>query len=133
MRWQITPLLYAFGLNAAARRPLRFLVAEPMARHGGSVEAYVSPEFTGGAPHGETGWMGRAGLRAYVPILDRGETLSWSAGGSYYRASAQPRSWGGAAVDVGLYTLFGTLGAVVTYSPGLTDRQLVATLNVRIF
>lgn len=47
LRWQVTPVLYSFGVNRR-KSPWRAFIAEPMVRQGGSVEAYVSPDAGGG-------------------------------------------------------------------------------------
>jgi hypothetical protein len=39
LRWQVTPLLYSFGI---AERPLRYFFVAPIARHSGSVELHAS-------------------------------------------------------------------------------------------
>ncbi|HKP61777.1 MAG TPA: hypothetical protein VJV78_33835 [Polyangiales bacterium] len=126
MRWQLTPLLYSFGIAA---RPFRSFVIAPIARHSGSVELHFSPEWACCAPDGDSGWLARAGLRVYLPLLEHGEVLSWSVGASgYYAADGF-----GPAGDLGIYTLFGVLGLTVTVSPLLSRREVIAALNIRYF
>ena len=126
LRWQITPVLYSFGI---AERPLRTFFVAPIARHSGSVELYVSPEWACCAPRGASGWLGRAGLRLYLPLAEHGERWSWSLGGSYYRAAGG----GGFAADLGVYTFNGVLGLLVTVSPALERREVMTSLNIRYF
>lgn len=128
LRWQLTPLLYSFGI---AERPLRLFYVTPIARHAGSIELHASPEWSCCAPHGEVSWLVRAGLRMYLPLIEHGEVLSWSLGGSYYRALGERD--GGLAGDLGIYTLFGVFGLHVTVSPLLPRRELVVALNIRYF
>lgn len=125
LRWQLTPLLYSFGVAA---RPWRTFVVSPIARLSGSVEVYVSPEWTCCAGGDRDGWLARGGLRAYFPLIEHGESLAWSVGVSHWRHSE-----GGIAFDLGLYTLFGGLGLNAMVSPGLEGRMYSLALNVRYF
>ncbi len=126
MRWQLTPLVYSFGVTA---RPWRALVIEPSARHSGSLELYGSPEWACCAPGARSSWIGRAGIRLYLPLIERGESLSWSFGGSYYHTS----TGGGGSVELGSYTLSGVLGISLMFSPALSQREFIAALSVRYF
>lgn len=126
LRWQLTPLLYSFGI---AERPVRSFLVSPIARHSGSVELHVSPEWACCAPGDDHGWLARAGVRVYFPWLEHGEVLSWSIGASgYYAADGV-----GPAGDIGIYTLFGSLGLTLTVSPLLSQREVITALNVRYF
>ena len=125
-RWQITPFIYSFNV---AERPVRAFVIEPVARHSGAIEVYASPEWACCAPNDGTGWLARAGARLYLPIVGRGETLSWSIGGSYYRASGGD----GAAIEMGAYVLFGAIGLTVTVSPTLEHREVINALTLHYF
>jgi len=126
VRWQITPLLYSFGVTA---RPWRSFVIEPIARHSGSIELYGSPEWACCAPGGHTSWLGRGGARLYLPLIEHGESLSWSLGGSYYRATGG----GGGAAELGIYTISGVFGLTVTVSPTLFRREVITALSIRYF
>lgn len=126
LRWQVTPLLYSFGI---AKRPWRTFVVAPIARLSGSVELFVSPEWTCCAGGDRDGWLARGGLRAYFPLIEHGESLAWSLGASHWRNSDD----GGVAFDVGLYSLFGVLGLNAMVSPGLRGRTYSLALSVRYF
>jgi hypothetical protein len=126
VRWQITPLLYSFGVTA---HPWRAFVIEPIVRHAGSIELYGSPEWACCAPSGHTSWLGRGGARVYLPLIERGETLSWSFGGSYYRAAGG----GGWSAELGIYTISGVFGLTVTVSPALQRREVITALSIRYF
>jgi hypothetical protein len=128
MRWQLTPLLYSFGI---AERPLRTFYVSPIARHSGAIELHGSPEWACCAADGSSSWLVRAGLRLYLPLVEHGEVLSWSLGGSYYRALGIED--GGFAGDLGLYTLFGVVGLNLTVSPLLARREVMVSLNIRYF
>lgn len=125
-RWQVTPLVYSFGVAA---HPVRAFVVDPVARHSGAVELYGSPERTCCAPNGGSSWIARVGARVYLPIVGRGESLSWSVGGSYYRATGGD----GAAVEVGAYVLYGVFGVTVTAAPNLDRREIIGALAIRYF
>jgi hypothetical protein len=100
-----------------------------MARLSGSLELFVAPEWTCCAGGARDGFLVRGGLRGYLPLLEHGETLALSLGGSYHRNARV----GGPSFDLGLHTLFGMLGLVATVSPGLEGRQLSLALSIRYF
>lgn len=126
VRWQVTPLLVSFGVAA---KPVRAFIVDPVARHAGSVELFVSPEWVSSFPSGGTGWIARGGARLTLPIAGRGETLSWSVGGSYYRASGGD----GFSAELGVYFLFGVFGFTVTFSPALENREIIHAFTIRYF
>jgi hypothetical protein len=126
MLWQVTPLLYSWGIHRRLS-PWRALVVEPNVRHSGSVELFVSPEVYFGA--GGFALL-RPGLRAYFPLVEHGERLSVSLGSSYQSVPGAPS----AALEVGAYTLFGILGAQLTYAPAPHQPlSALATLRLRYF
>lgn len=126
VRWQVTPLLVSFGVAA---KPVRAFIVDPIARHSGSVELFVSPEWVSPVPADGTGWIARGGVRLTLPIAGRGETLSWSVGGSCYRASGGD----GLSAELGVYFLFGVFGFTVTFSPALAGREIIHALTIRYF
>ncbi|MFS8070909.1 MAG: hypothetical protein ACMG6S_31465, partial [Byssovorax sp.] len=62
MRWQVTPLLYSFGINRKLF-PWRTLIAEPTVRHSGSLELFFSPEYLGKPGSFAERWLFRGGVR----------------------------------------------------------------------
>jgi hypothetical protein len=125
MRWQLTPLLYSFGIAA---RPFRSFIVSPIARHSGSIELHASPEWSCCAAHGDSSWLLRTGLRVYLPLIEHGEILSWSIGATFYHGAQD-----GFAGDLGIYTLFGVLGLQVSVAPLLDRREVVTALSIRYF
>ena len=127
-RWQVTPLLYSYGLHRGAA-PLRAFVVEPFVRHVGSIEAYVSPEYLARGEAAPDRWLLRPGLRAYFPLVERGEYLSCSLGTSYAALAGH----GGVAYEAGIYTLFGVVGLQATYAPAREPADWITTLSIRYF
>jgi hypothetical protein len=128
-RWQVTPLLYSFGINRKLS-PWRSLVIEPTVRHSGSIELYVAPEVLSGAFADSTDrWIGRFGLRSYIPLVARGESLSFSVGGSLLRS----RGTTGMGFDAGLHTFGGFFGLRVGYSPTPGLRMTTLAFEIRVF
>jgi hypothetical protein len=128
-RWQVTPLLYSVGVNRKLS-PWRAFVAEPSLRHSGSIELHVSPEvLSGHFAHDLDRWLLRVGLRSYIPIFSKGETLSASVGGSLLLAGGRP----GAFFEAGVHTFGGMLGLRVgrSHSPGVDVGTI--GVEVRIF
>jgi len=124
MRWQVTPFLYSFGIHRKLS-PIRTLVVEPIVRHSGSVELFVSPEWVG--YKGGTALVD-VGVRTTVPLLHRGEYLSVSAGVA--RTSFDGHV--GVRYEGGVYVLFGLLGAVVSVSPTPALSPVATTLTLRV-
>jgi hypothetical protein len=126
LRWQVTPVLYSFGINRRLS-PWRALIVEPIVRQSGSVELFLSPELFTGSLWGSA--MVRAGVRSYFPILAKGEELSVSLGTSYTSLNGVS----GMAYEAGVYFLYGTLGLQLTYSPSPSPVPWIATFRFRYF
>jgi hypothetical protein len=127
LRWQVTPLLYSFGVHRRVS-PWRVLVAEPLVRHSGSVEVFGAPEYLA-LDGASSRWGLRGGLRAYFPLLHRGEYLSLSLGTSVLRFDDETSM----AAEAGAYVLFGILGLQVDASPTLAGGSVLARVSVRYF
>ena len=126
LRWQITPLLYTFGLDPRVARWRSFIV-EPLARHAGSIELYAAPELFLGS---DGAFLLRPGMRVYLPLVEHGEALSASLGISYQRI----RESDAAALELGLYFLFGILGVQVSHTPAQRNpAQTILTFSLRYF
>lgn len=124
-RWQVTPVLYSFGINRRLS-PWRSLVVEPMTRYNGSVELFITPEYIPSLPEN---WLLRGGVRAYMPLYQFGEYLAASVGTSYYNSGSNS----GISYEAGIYVFFGILGFQVTHSPGFDDATWAYTISLRYF
>jgi len=127
-RWQITPVLYSWGIHRKLS-PMRYFVVEPLVRQSGSIELYFTPEYVARGSSFGDGLVWRTGVRAYVPVVERGDYLSVSVGASEFVFDGRT----GAALETGAYVLFGTLGAQLTWSPSSAPLRWIATLRVRYF
>ena len=128
LRWQLTPLLYSFGIHRRLS-PWRVAIVEPLVRQSGSVELFLSPEYFVRGPTFWDGWLWRAGVRTYLPLIERGDYLSASLGASCYDFAGRA----GASFEIGAYVLFGIVGAQITWSPRSGPAQTIATLRLRYF
>lgn len=126
LRWQITPVLWSFGIHRAAPTRFRSFVVEPTYRYSGSVELHVTPEWLDREGRDEV--LARTGLRVYVPVSERGERLAVSIGSGAWIDGSRL----GAEVEVGAYVLAGLLGVQVGWAPGLAGARLSTTLRVRV-
>lgn len=120
--WQVTPVLYSFGVHRSIS-PWRFFVADPWARHGGSVELYVAPQVLLRDPR----LAGKFGTRFYVPVVGHGENLSFATGTSYFVAEEGSHI----AFDAGFYTASGMLGIEGTWVPRLEPYTFSISLRLR--
>lgn len=124
LRWQLTPVLWSFGVHHSTSG-WRYFVVDPLARHSGSIELSTSFEYIGG--HFD-GLIARPGVRVYLPLLEKGEKLSTSFGSSFYGADGLR-----VAYDAGIYVLNGFLGLQVTVAPRHQPLATIATLRLRYF
>lgn len=125
VRWQVTPLSLSWAINRRLS-PWRVLVVEPMVRHGGSVELFVSPGLWFGD---QVSGLLRLGARAYVGLVEHGEQLSASAGLAYQRLGEENTAW----LEVGLYTLYGVLGLQVAVAVPDARWPFVVSLQIQYF
>jgi hypothetical protein len=129
LNWQVTPLLYSFGVRREVN-PWRFLIAEPLVRQGGSIEIFVSPEYTSYPGTLSDKWGIRAGIRSYFPIVEHGEGLSLSLGGSHLYFHGEHS----VGFEAGAYVLFGFLGLQMTYTPKLLGTESwMTSVHIRYF
>jgi hypothetical protein len=124
MRWQITPVLWSFGVHRRVS-PWRVLVVDPIARQSGSLELNLTPEYIAG--HVDR-FLVRPGLRMYLPLAHRGEYMSCSFGTSVYAYDGLR-----VAYDAGIYALGGFVGLLVTYAPSHDPLGAITTLQIRYF
>jgi hypothetical protein len=124
LRWQLTPLLYSWGMYRKLS-PWRTMVVEPLTRQSGSLELFVSPEFIS-TNHAE--WLMRVGVHATFPIRERGEKLAFTLGaGAVFGAESS------AEIEAGVTVFFGTFGLFVAYAPRVTLAPATVMFRVRSF
>jgi hypothetical protein len=124
LRWQLTPVLWSFGVHHSQTR-WRTFVVDPLARQSGSIEFSTTFEYIGG---NIDRFLVRPGVRAYFPLLQRGEYLSTSIGTSVYDYDGFR-----VAYDVGVYTFGGLLGLQMTLAPTHRPLAAIGTIRVRYF
>lgn len=125
LRWQITPVVWSWGVNRHVSR-WRFLVVDPLARYSGSLELPLELEYVFG--HVDR-MIVRPGVRAYFPLVERGEYLAVSIGTSTYSYDDKPR----VAYDVGAYFLYGIFGVQATVAPAHGPLGAIGTFRIRYF
>lgn len=125
MRWQLTPLLWSFGVHRSQPR-FRSFVVDPLARQSGSIELSTTFEYIGGDVDRV---LVRPGVRTYLPLIQKGEYLSASLGTSVYAFDYGLR----VAYDVGVYTLSGFLGFQLTVAPTHAPLAAITTIRLRYF
>lgn len=125
LRWQLTPVLWSWGVNRRVSG-WRFFVVDPLARVSGSIALEQHFEYIAG--HVDR-ILVRPGVKATFPLWQRGEYLSFSIGTSVYAYDDRPRL----AHDVGVYVFSGTIGLVGTIAPVHEALTTIATLRIRNF
>lgn len=128
MRWQLTPILYSFGINKKVN-PWRHFLAEPITRQSGSIEAYITPEYLNINSRFDKNWLFRGGVRVYFPLWHKGEYLSYSLSSSYYNFNGQT----GISYELGAYLFAGILGFQFSYSPNFNNSEYIFTIRLRYF
>jgi hypothetical protein len=123
--WEVTPLLYSFGINKQISPWYSFIV-EPTARFTGSVELNAAGQiFTTKLGNSYFAYSGH--ILAYVPLIERGEHLSLNLGAAIYRVADQTRVFKVA----GISTIFGIVHFNIKHSPNPTTW--IGSLEFRIF
>lgn len=125
LRWQVTPVLWSWGVNRHVNR-WRWFVVDPLARVSGSIQLDATLEYLWG--HVDR-FLVRPGVHANFPLVQRGEYLSMSIGTSTYQYDSTMH----VAYDAGLYVLFGMLGAQFTVAPTHAPLTSMATMRIRFF
>jgi hypothetical protein len=125
LRWQVTPILWSWGTNRNVSR-WRVFVADPLARHAGSIELDGTLEYVWG--HVDR-FLARPGIRATVPIYGKGEYVSMAIGTSTYRYDGTMR----VAYDAGIYFLYGIFGLQTTIAPAHDPLTAIGTFRIRYF
>jgi hypothetical protein len=118
LRWHIVPLNYSFNANKLVS-PVQLFKVNPVRRLGGSLEAFVQPEWT--TKNYELADLKRfslsTGVRAFIPVIESGEYLALSVGGKYsFRRSKGGVEENTPALELGAYTFFGILGIQFNYN-----------------
>lgn len=127
-RWQITPILYSWGINKNVS-PWRYVVVDPVARQSGSIELFFSPEVIFSKLEFKDSWTFRSGARTYFPLWHKGEYLSGSLAVSYFNFNGD----NGISYEAGFYLLAGILGFQTTYSPNMKNSEWIFTIRLRYF
>ena len=128
MRWQVTPLLYSFGMNKKLS-PWRYFITDPLARQSGSAEIFFTPEYLNIENKLKDKWLFRGGVRFYIPLWQKGEYTSISLALSYYNFNGT----NGISYEAGVYLFAGILGFQTTYSPSFTNSEWIFTIRLRYF
>lgn len=123
--WEVSPLLYSFGMTKLVSPWYGFIV-EPPARFTGSVEVVVSGQLLtkkiGGSYFG-----GSAQLLGHIPLLERGEYLGLNVGAAkYFLGDSSPLFAVG-----GISTLFGIVHFNIKYSDA--SSIWIWSLEFRVF
>jgi hypothetical protein len=124
LRWQLTPLLYSWGLYRKLS-PWRTFVVEPLTRQSGSVELFFSPEFLSART---SEWIARTGVHATFPLLERGEKLALTLGAGVCFGSETSADFEG-----GVSIFFGAFGLFFSYAPRVTLAPATLALRIRLF
>jgi hypothetical protein len=126
LEWQLTPLLWSFGLDRRVS-PWRVFIVDPLARHGGSLELHVDPgvEFGGSAEATIA-----TGLRLHIPLLAHGEYAALHLGVAHRRVGTTDL----AAFELGTTVLFGMLGLRATWlAPSTPSGAFMLSVTFRYF
>jgi hypothetical protein len=124
LRWQLTPLLYSFGIYRKLS-PWRTFVVEPLTRQSGSIELFVSPEYLASRTDD---WLVRVGVHATFPLRERGEQLAVTIGAGICLGTESS-----AEIEAGVSVFAGTFGLFFAYAPRVSLAPATLTLRVRWF
>ena len=123
--WELTPVLYSFGMNKQIS-PWYFFIVEPPGRFTGSIELnFALQTFTRKVGSSYFGLSGT--VIGFIPLLERGEHLTLNLGASVYRVGNRTPIFG----IVGLSTLFGILHVNLKHSP--SEHIWITSIEWRVF
>lgn len=123
--WEVTPVLYSFGMNKQISPWYSFIV-EPPGRFTGSVELnFAVQTFTQKVGSSYFGFSGT--IMGFVPLIERGEHLTLNIGASVYNVGNDRPVFG----VVGVSTLFGIVHLNVKFSP--PKKTWITSLEWRVF
>jgi hypothetical protein len=124
LEWQLTPLLYSFGIYRKLS-PWRTFVVEPLTRQSGSIELFVSPAYLAART---SDWLVRTGIHATFPLRERGEKLALTIGAGVCLGTESS-----AEVEGGVSVFAGTFGLFLTYAPRISLAPATLMLRIRWF
>ncbi|MBE0558110.1 MAG: hypothetical protein IH628_12830 [Proteobacteria bacterium] len=123
--WELTPVLYSFGMNKQIS-PWYFFIVEPPGRFTGSIELNFGVQaFTRKVGSSYFGFSGT--VIGFIPLIERGEHLTLNLGASVYRFGDRTPVFG----IVGVSTLFGILHLNIKHSP--SEKIWITSLEWRVF
>lgn len=126
--WQLSPVLWSHAMDPRLS-PWRFFVVEPVVRQSGSLELFLAPQYWATLPPGAKRWGSKLGVRTTVPVLHRGEYLSWSVASGYFWFPDDH----GAMFETGAQIFFGVLGVSAGINLGQVNVSFQSMLELRIF
>lgn len=123
--WEVTPLLYSFGMNNQISPWYSFIV-EPTARFVGSVEISLAGQvYT--TKLGQSYFSSSGQLMGYIPLSERGEHLTLNLGVAAYRLQNDTRVF----AVLGVSSFFGILHFNLKHAGG--PSTWIGSLEFRIF
>jgi hypothetical protein len=123
--WELTPVLYSFGMNKQIS-PWYFFIVEPPGRFTGSIEFNIAVQiFTKKVGTSHFGFSGQ--LMGFIPLVERGEHLTLNLGAAVYRVGNTTPVF----AVVGFSTLFGIFHVNVKHSPA--EKVWITSIEWRIF
>ena len=111
-KWHITPINISFNPNKYVS-PVQSFMIDPVRRFTGSAELFVQPELaTVSFKYSNLNIFGLStGLRAVLPISEKGENFAFSIGGKYtYRKNFSEDKNTYYGIEAGLYFFGGLMG-----------------------
>lgn len=117
-QWNVSPVNYSFCSNKLVT-PLQFFIVNPVRRYGGSAEIFVQPSWTTSDYlfAGLKRFQFSAGARIYIPAIEAGEYLSFSAGAKYrLRKNNSGINENTYAAEISAYSFYGILGFQFDYN-----------------
>jgi hypothetical protein len=123
--WEVTPVLYSFGIAKQARS-WYFFIVDQQARSFGSVEINISGQIS---PSKITsthfGWS--AQLLGHLPIIEYGEYLGMNIGVARYMIGSLSSNY----IVTGVWTMFGFFHLNFKYSP--VENVRIYSFEIRAF
>jgi hypothetical protein len=123
LEWQVIPVSFSFDPNKYVSN-FSFIHIKPSKRFSGSAEVFFEPAIIPGgfSKNDLQKFTYKTGIRAVIPVFQRGEYLAFSLGAGYYNQRSPAEVYEGFTYEAAVYSFFGMMGLKFNYNQNAKSR-----------